>query len=570
MTQPHIKEKMDRLSLEEKIGLLFTVVLEGTTPSPAFNGYVMDFHMGGIRVVTSDRFKQKSLVGHEGEADRFYLLGASAEAPHVTLAEYSRTVSSYLSRAYGKNGIPLRVVFDQEGGFSRDLTFGNAHVFPKPMGYVAGGDPEVLYQSALAVGRLARACGINMIHSPILDVNVNPCNPEIYTRAFSDRAEVVAEYAIAQARGFKDTGLIATGKHFPGRGDSIGDAHFEIPVIDIDYDTLWNRELLPYRTLIQHDVLPAIMTAHSLYPAVDTEEVATLSEKILKGVLRDKMGFEGVITTDAIGMGGITLKYDVVTACLKALQAGADMVLLRMATDDPIGVYIPRIVERIKLALDQNELSGEELDSKVHRILKAYDDAGLFAAGGLPQEPVDDILRDQEIKAVCHRANAGSICVYRNKDNILPLPKNTRALVIEQRFPRIYCPQDGGWYTGLLYDSLCRYSNHLSYIETHSVATPEEEETVFKCCEGFDLIIMSNWFYRSDIQSNSRLVKALIEQGKRVLVLANTPYREQCIPDAAGTVIVQFGVTPESIAISSDIIFGAAEAQGTWPVAYTP
>ncbi len=179
MTQSHIKEKMDRLSLEEKIGLLFTVVLEGTTSSPAFDGYVMDFHMGGIRVVTSDRFKQKVLAGGGPAAsfgttapDRFYLPGASVEAPHVTLAQYSRTVSSYLNRAYGKNGIPLRVVFDQEGGFSRDLTFGGAFVFPKPMGYVAGGDTEVLYQSALAVGRLARACGINMIHSPILDVEL--------------------------------------------------------------------------------------------------------------------------------------------------------------------------------------------------------------------------------------------------------------------------------------------------------------------------------------------------------------------------------------------------------------
>jgi len=573
----YLKEKLNTLSLEQKIGLLITVIVEGTTYSPAFEGYVLDYHCGGIRVVPSDRFQQK-LVLHKRDrdvgrqnVDRLYVTSKDADAPSVTLAQYSATVKTYLQQAMAKSGIPLRVQFDQEGGFSRDLTFGGAHVFPKPMGLVAGDNPQMAYEAAHALGRMARACGLNMIHSPILDVNVNPENPEIYTRAFSDRAEVVAEYALQQARGFKAAGVIATGKHFPGRGDSTMDAHHEIPVIDIDYDTLWNRDLLPYRVLIENDALPAVMTAHTIYPAVDDKEVATLSEKMLKGVLRDKMNFKGVITTDALGMGGIILKYDIVTACLKTLQAGADMFLLRMVDGaDPIAHIIPKAVARIKRAVEDNELPESELDEKVYRILESYANAGLFESGGLPAESVDDVLNDQHIIEVSREVNGKSICLLRDEDHLLPLAPNTRALVIEQRYPRIYCPHDGGWYSGILYDQLRRYSDELSYIETNSIATPEEEQTVFNYCDGFDLIIMSNWFYRSNIKSNSDLVEKLIARGKKVIILANTPYEKQCIPKVARNVIVQLGVTPLSIEAAADIIFGKCKAEGRWPIEYRP
>jgi beta-N-acetylhexosaminidase len=270
-------------------------------------------------------------------------------------------------------------------------------------------------------------------------------------------------------------------------------------------------------------------------------------------------------------MGGIILKYDIVTACLKTLQAGADMFLLRMVnTADPIGHIIPKVIDRIKRAVEKNELSEEELNEKVYRILDSYNNAGLFENGGLPQESVEEVLKDKHIIEVCREINHKSICLLRDEDNLLPLPENTRALVIEQRYPRMYCPNDGFWYSGVFYDKLRRYSNELSYIETNSIATEEQEQTVFNHCDKFDLIIMTNWFYRSNIKSNSGLLKKLIARGKKVLVLANTPYENQCIPKVARNVIVQFGVTPLSIEAVADIIFGHKEPQGKWPIEYSP
>jgi len=575
MNNTFLKNKMDTMTIEEKIGLTLTVVVEGTTYSPAFEGYVMDYNCGGIRVVPRDKYQQGMFVskkhreaGNE-HLERLYICNKDGAAPSATLPQYSETVKRYQKMATGKSGIPLRIVYDQDGGFSRDITFGGAHVFPKPMGITAGGDPHMAYKVAHSLGRMARACGLNMMHSPIVDVNVNPENPEIFTRSFCDSAEVVAEYALEQARGLRDAGIIASGKHFPGRGDSSTDAHHNIPVIAADYDTLWNRDLLPYRTLIDQDVLPAIMTAHTLYPAFDTEEVATLSEKILKGILRDKLNFKGVITTDALGMGGITLKYDIVSASLKALQAGVDIILLRMATNDPIGPIIPQVIERIKKALDANELTEKELDEKVYRILESYDNAKLFDTEA-PQETVEEVLQDKKIIEISDEANWKSICVLRDEDKILPLADNSRVLIIEQRYPRSYCPQDYNWYSGIVYDKLSRYSGELSYIETSAVATPEEEQTVFDHCDDFDLIIMTNWFYRSEIRSNSELVKKLLAKGKKMLLVVNTPYEIQCIPKSAKNVIVQFGVTPSSIGSVADIIFGKKEAKGQWPIAYRP
>ncbi|MEG2653055.1 MAG: glycoside hydrolase family 3 N-terminal domain-containing protein, partial [Ruthenibacterium sp.] len=353
----YINQMIEHMSLEEKIGQTFTVICEGGTYLPAMESLISEYYCGGLRVVPAMRYTQKIFVNkakrdaNQTEKERFYWTATPKNPPEVTLAQYAAVLEQYQGLARRrKSGVPLRIAYDQEGGFSRDLTFGGALIFPPPMGLAATGDPQLAYEAANALGRLGRAVGVNMIHSPVLDINVEPANPEIYTRAYSDDRETVTRFARETIKGLRDAGMIATAKHFPGRGNSVSDAHFSIPVIETDWDTLWERELYPYRVLIAENLLPVIMTAHTIYPAVDPDEIATLSKKMLTGVLREKLGFEGVITTDAIGMKGVTLKYDVPTACVKALEAGADILLMRMSTDEPIGTVIPQVVEKIKQA----------------------------------------------------------------------------------------------------------------------------------------------------------------------------------------------------------------------------
>lgn len=568
---------LKNMNIEEKIGLTFTVICEGGTYLPGIAAFIKQYHCGGLRVVPAQRYGQKMFIDRTKrenglkEPERIYLTTSVNNPPNVSLQQYSETIKKYqLLAGTRKNGIPLRIAFDQEGGFSRDMTFGGTPIFPVPMGITASGDPRIAYEIAKALGRIGRAVGMNMIHSPVLDINVEPNNPEIYTRAYSDIPEVVAEFALEAARGFKEAGMLATGKHFPGRGDSIGDAHFDIPVLNMDWDTLWNRELYPYRVLIENDLLPVIMTAHSIYPAVDSEEIATLSEKMLKGVLRDKLGFKGVITTDAIGMKGVTLRYDVPEACLKALKAGADMLLMRMSTEEPIGPVIPKTVEKIMAAIECGEFKESELDEKVYRILQSYYDAGLFQTGGSAGESIKDVLEDPHVIAVTETASARNVYVYRDNDKLLPLKQKQRALVIEQRVPRQFCPNDGFWYHGMFYDRLCEFSDELSYIETGISCSVEEEEMIFRHLDNYDIVIMTNWYYRNELGSNIELVKRIANAGKKVIVVGDTPYEQQCIPKEAGTAIIQFGVTPVSIRTVAEVIYGKTEPKAVWPINYKP
>ena len=573
----YLKNLVSNMTLDEKIGQLFTVICEGGIYLPAMESLIADYHCGGLRVVPAVRYSQKLFVdkakrqqGKERE-ERIYWTASTKNPPDVTLEQYSMVLKRYQELARRrKSGVPLRIAYDQEGGFSRDLTFGGAFVFPPPMGLTATGDPALAYEAAYALGRLGRAVGVNMIHSPVLDVNVQPDNPEIYTRAYSDDPERVTAFARETLKGFRDADMIATAKHFPGRGDSLKDAHFEIPVIDTDWATLWERELYPYRVLIQEGLIPVIMTAHTIYPAVDPDEIATLSEKMLKGVLRGKLGFEGVITTDAIGMKGVTLKYDVPTACVKALTAGADMLLMRMSTDEPIGPVIPQTVERIKQAVSDGRLDERELDEKVYRILNLHEKANILRTSGRAQESIGQVLADPRCIGTCRARTSRSVAVCRIKADLLPLPKNARALVVEQRVPRQFCPNNGHWYHGMFYDQLCRFSNELSYIETGMQCSEEERRMIFDNLDAFDLVIATNWYYRDEIGSNTQLVQDIIRAGKKVIVVGDTPYEKQCIPKEADTAVVQFGVTPYSIGVTAEILFGEREPQAVWPISYRP
>ena len=131
------------------------------------------------------------------------------------------------------------------------------------------------------------------------------------------------EYSEQTCRGFKEGGIVATGKHFPGRGHSAVDAHFQLPTIEVGRDVMMQRELLPYKNLIAKGLLPCIMIAHSVFPAFDPDNISTVSKKVITGLLREELGFEGVVTTDSMTMGAIASTYGVANACAMALEAGA-------------------------------------------------------------------------------------------------------------------------------------------------------------------------------------------------------------------------------------------------------
>ena len=430
--------------------------------------------------------------------------------------------------------------------------------FPKPMGIRATGDPKYASLVAKAVSRQSRAVGFNWIHSPVLDVNVNPMNPEIYTRSYSNDPDVVAEYALQSCRGFQEGGLIATGKHFPGRGDSALDAHYGTPVIAVDRDTLLKRELLPYRVLIQHHLLPSIMIAHTVFPAIDEEHIATVSKKVVTGLLRDELGFDGVITTDSMTMGAVSGRYGVANACAMALEAGADLVLMKAESH-----LVGDTVEKIKEFVNTGRIPMEELDRKVTRVLTLKQQYDLFQKGMDWEETPSQAVTAPEVIQLAETVAKKSILLMKDDQKALPFSDQEKMLLIEQVNDT---PNTFDWHPGVVLKYMEKHSRNVDYIETHYTYDEQDKADIMEAVKNYSVIVMTA-FYKRGYLANNEMIDRLIEAypDKKFVLLTNTPYPIS-IPQKAKTVFLTLSTGPANIKASVDALFGTLQPEGQMPV----
>ncbi|MDR2542573.1 MAG: hypothetical protein LBC80_03885 [Treponema sp.] len=564
MNNQFIKNIILKMSEDQKIGALLTLGFAGTMVRPHIHDMILKYHCGGLRLTPIARLFGSYVDPKSGKTildvtdTKGFKKGGLP--PAVTASQYSQMLDELAALAASRPlGLPLHFSFDQEGGTSADFNFGGVNIFTKPMGIRCAGDPNLAYAVAKAVARQAKAVGFGWIHSPVLDVNSEPMNPEIYTRAYSDVAQEVAEYAIKTCEGFKEEKFIATGKHFPGRGDSAVDAHFEMPTINVDRQTMMNRELLPYRELIKRDLLPSIMIAHSIYPAFDEVDIATVSKPILTGLLRDTLGFEGVITTDSMTMGGVAIRYGVANACAMALEAGADLVLMK-AENSLVG----EVFAKIKEFVTSGRISQSELDKKVYRVLKVKYDNGLFSP--LAKEDAETVLQDPGIIALSKNLAKRSVLVHKNRD--LPLQKTGKLLVIEQINKT---PNNFYWHPGILYKNCLKYYTNIDYLETAYTFDESDKERILQNIDKYDSVIITNFFIRGNISNNEFIEELLVKYNNaaspKIVVVTNTPYPIS-VPKNCPNLIVSFATSPDNMEVCAGVVFGGINAEGFWPIAW--
>lgn len=554
------------MTLDQKVGALLTLGFAGTVPRTHIYDYIEKYHCGGLRLSPTSRIFGNYIDPHTKEVivrvedDRDQLKKGMAP-PQMTASQYKEVIDELQEIAMNRPlGIPLHFSYDQEGGTSADFNFGGVNLFTKPMGLRATGDPKLAYEVAKAISKQSKAVGFNWIHSPVLDINVDPRNPEIYTRSYSDRVEEVVEYAIESCKGFKEEKMIATGKHFPGRGDSAVDAHYELPTIDVDEETLMNRELLPYRVLIEQDLLPSIMLAHSIFPAIDPDEVATVSKKIVTGLLREKLGFHGVITTDSMTMGGIAVRYGVANACAMSLEAGADLVLMKAENQ-----LVEETIGKIKEFVETGRISMEELDKKVYRVLSLKYENGLFTESNKNHPTPEEVINDPQIVFLSKQVAKKSILVARDQNNLLPLDKQERILVVEQINKT---PNNGYWHPGIFLRQCMKYNRNLAYIETIYAYDEQDKANIKRKTEEFDTIIFTNFYIRGSL-CNTDFINEMVEENpsKKIIVVTNTPY-PLSIPEKVGTVVISFATSPDNLEATAGVLFGKIRPEGEWPIAY--
>ena len=241
----------------------------------------------------------------------------------------------------------------------------------------ATGDPLLAERAASVTGRELRTLGINVDFAPVLDVNVNPENPVIGDRSFGSSPEAVARFGFAAARGYREGGVLPVAKHFPGHGDTSVDSHLGLPLVPHGRERLEEVELAPFRAVFDAGV-QAVMTAHVRVPALEPEQLpATFSRKVLRDLLRDDMGFRGIVFTDSMGMGAIRKGWSPGEAAVLAFQAGADM-LIYGADPDYSSEKVRIVRDALLAAVKKGEISRERLGASVERILAAKEGLGLF------------------------------------------------------------------------------------------------------------------------------------------------------------------------------------------------
>lgn len=236
-------------------------------------------------------------------------------------------------------GTPPFIGVDQEGGAVHRLPQPFT-IFPDMAHMGMASSVSVAYEVGAVIGRELTAAGFNLNFAPVLDLATNPDNPVIGRRSISDDPEKVASLARAIIRGLHDNSIVACGKHYPGHGDTDQDSHLTLPTCDLDLDRLRERELLPYRELIQNPPhLDMIMTAHVRYPAADPEHaMATTSRFLLQDILRLELGFKGLVVTDDLEMKAVTQSIGIREATRQALAAGVDLFMVCKTLDDQVAV----------------------------------------------------------------------------------------------------------------------------------------------------------------------------------------------------------------------------------------
>jgi beta-N-acetylhexosaminidase len=564
MENEFIKSLILRMSEDQKIGSLLTLGFTGTLVRPHIHDAILKYHCGGLRLTPISRLFGSYVDPKSGKMvmDVTDTKGYKNEIPppSLTAGQYAKILEELQSLAGSRPlGLPLHFSYDQEGGTSADFNFGGVNIFPKPMGIKAAGDVNLAYAAAKATARQSKAVGFSWIHSPVLDVNTEPENPEIYTRAYSDIAEEVAQYAIKTCEGFKEEKFIATGKHFPGRGHSAVDAHFEMPVIKVDRDTMMSRELLPYRELIKRDLLPSIMIAHSIFPAFDENDIATVSKKIITGLLRDTLGFEGVITTDSMTMGGVALRYGAANACAMALEAGADLVLMKAENS-----LVAETFDKIKEFIHQGRIGKDELDQKVYRVLKVKYDNGLFTRRD--REDPELALRDPGIIALSQYIAKRSVLVHKGSG--IPLQRKGKILIVEQINKT---PNDFYWHPGILYKNCLKYYANIDYLETDYTFDNNDKERILQNALNYDTVVITNFYIRGKLANNQFIEELLAKNNSasspKIVVITNTPY-PLSVPKNCPNIIISFATSPANIEVCSGVLFGEINAEGIWPVAW--
>jgi beta-N-acetylhexosaminidase len=522
-----VDEILSRLTVEQKIGQLVMATVPGTEMDEATAARLREGHYSGV-----------------------VLFSRNIASVPQTLA-----LTAAIRDCCTVAGLPPIIGVDQEGGRVRRL-MAEATATPSAMALGATGDPALVERIGAAVGRELRALGINTDFAPVADVNNNPLNPVIGTRSFGESPERVGEMVVAFARGLRSTGVAATAKHFPGHGDTHIDSHLDLPTIPHDLDRLRAVELPPFAAAIRAGV-PLVMTSHIRFPALEPDGMpATLSPRILNGLLRDEMGFAGVIISDAMVMKAIATYYGVVAGSVQAVIAGNDIVEPLSLPDEPA------VVAGLRDAVGDGRLPMTQLDASIRRILRLKRWLAEQQAVGIEVVGAHGTL--------VREAAGASVALLDARAGTLPIAANSIIAVVEFALQSTHAAEEGQAAPSPLRDAFQQ-----QFADVRGVALDATDPTADDLAAALRLAAEAAVVIIGTRDANlfpaQRAAIDALQAADRptTFVSMRAPYDLADFAWAAAR-LATYGDLPASLAVAAAICAGAQTPRGHLPVSVGP
>jgi beta-N-acetylhexosaminidase len=539
--------------------------LASLTPREKIGQLIMPWVGGGYTAVGSAEFEQ---LRKWVQDDRVGGLVLSIGLP----LSYAAKLNELQVRAR----VPLLIASDMENGpgmrlgniyaLPSLLPQGGGTVFPPVMALGATGSDDLAYKLGQVLGTEARAIGVHMVFGPVLDVNSNPLNPIINTRSFGETPELVSRLARAYIRGARSKGLMSTGKHFPGHGDTDVDSHLDLPTIRADRSHLDSVDLPPFRAAVGEGI-DAIMTAHIAVVGVEGADAspATLSRGFMTGILRDEMRFGGLLVTDAMTMAGVAKRYGATEPLIMALEAGADVLLMPRNVSDAI--------ETVMTAVESGRLSQSRIDASVRRILTAKARAGLRQGRLVDLNAVGRIVDIPEHTRIAEDVASRSITLAQDRMSIVPLMRDSAKKILAITYAD---PSDlvaGRSFNSILTERL----PDAATLRVDSRTSDMEYAALAAQADSADLLLVSVYVSPREFagtigaqQAFSQFVEKTALSGKPIIVISfGSPYLLSAFPSVS-SYLLAWGGSPVSQRAAALAVLGEREINGRLPISLQP
>jgi beta-N-acetylhexosaminidase len=483
-------------------------------------------------------------------------------------------VAAKLNALQSMSNVPLLFGADLEAGAGfrarggyfvpNAIDLGGAIVFPPEMAVGATRDTTLAYEQGRLTAVEGRALGIHIAYAPVLDVNNNPDNPVINTRSYGEDPELDARLGVAFIHGVQDHGMIATGKHFPGHGDTGTNSHLALPIVTVSRSRLDTVELVPFRAAVKGGV-GAIMSFHGAMPALDSSNVpGTLSPKVLTGLLRGELGFKGMIISDAMDMRGVLDQYGSDEAVKRAISAGIDVLI------QPLDVS--QAIDAVVAGVREGRYTQARLDSSVRRVLETKRRLGLAERKLVDLNALRFLVGDSSNLQIARKVAEKSITLVRDSLRQVPIAAGS-AKVLSITLARRADLGAGNAFNAELRTGLPNLRTEFMATEDAPLNFPR----LIAAADSADVTIVGsyvgqNWdaVSASAPQAFANFVQSLVQRGRRPIVVAfGNPYLLQQLPSISAY-LVAWGGFPVSQTAAARALLGSTGISGHLPISIPP